>query len=61
MRTCSSRTLSAGHFTLSNLTRLTDAAQDDNNPEWSVDGTMIFFKSKRDGNEEVYVMDAEWK
>ena len=32
---------------------------DDNYPEWSLDGTEIAFASNRDGNWEIYVMDAD--
>ena len=44
----------------SNLTKLTDSAQDDSTPTWSPDGTRIAFTSKRQfGFPQVYVMDAD--
>ena len=33
--------------------------QQDSSPSWSPDGKRIVFMSKRDGNTEVYVMDAD--
>jgi dipeptidyl aminopeptidase/acylaminoacyl peptidase len=42
-----------------NVSRLTDNTADDLNPAWSPDGTRIAFVSDRDGNENVYVMDAD--
>ncbi|MEO8678520.1 MAG: hypothetical protein ABI665_05710 [Vicinamibacterales bacterium] len=32
---------------------------DDENPRWSPDGTRLAFKSNRDGNYDLYVMDAD--
>src|SRR5207302_1622395 len=32
---------------------------DDNEPEWSPDGARIAFSSTRDGNNEIYVMNAD--
>jgi Tol biopolymer transport system component len=40
-----------------NSTRLTTNAVDDANPAWSPDGSKIAFRSTRDGNFEIYVMD----
>jgi Tol biopolymer transport system component len=34
-------------------------AEPDFFPEWSPDGTRIAFTSQRDGNEEIYVMNAD--
>ena len=39
--------------------RLTDHPAEDFDPVWSPDGTMIAFRSHRDGNEEIYVMAAD--
>ena len=39
--------------------RLTSNAADDNQPVWSPDGTQIAFVSLRDGEHEIYVMDAD--
>lgn len=39
--------------------RLTDDPAEDREPTWSPDGTKIAFTSSRDGNEEVYVMNAD--
>ncbi|MBS1249167.1 MAG: hypothetical protein MAG431_00740 [Chloroflexi bacterium] len=45
------------------LTRLTDSPWEDNDPEWSPDGTKIAFKSTRyteqAGREEIYVMNQD--
>ena len=41
-----------------NAVRLTNAAGADTSPAWSPDGSQIYFVSNRDGNAEVYVMDA---
>jgi hypothetical protein len=38
--------------------RLTDHPAEDSHPAWSPDGTKIAFVSGRDGNPEIYVMDA---
>ena len=40
------------------IRRLTDASDDDWGPAWSPDGRSIAFTSNRDGNTEIYVMDA---
>jgi len=42
-----------------NLRRLTDNAASDFAPAWSPDGKKIAFTSNRDGNNEIYVMDAD--
>ena len=42
-----------------NVRRLTHNSVDDFAPVWSPDGDHIAFTSKRDGNDEVYVMDAD--
>jgi len=39
--------------------RLTDHPAEDFDPAWSPDGTMIAFRSHRDGHEEIYVMAAD--
>jgi Tol biopolymer transport system component len=39
--------------------RLTDARQDDAQSAWSPDGRRIAFKSRRDGNNELYVTNAD--
>ena len=43
----------------SNLRRLTNHSADDYSPSWSADGRSIAFTSERDGNREIYVMDAD--
>ena len=42
-----------------NVKRLTNAKDDDTAPAWSPDGRKIAFQSKRDGNPEIYVMNAD--
>jgi Tol biopolymer transport system component len=39
--------------------RLTEARADDGQSAWSPDGRRIAFKSRRDGNNELYVMNAD--
>jgi TolB protein len=39
--------------------RLTDGKSDDRFADWSPDGTQIVFNSQRDGNWEIYVMNAD--
>ena len=41
------------------MKRLTNDPGDDAFPSWSPDGTRIAFASSRDGNVEIYVMDAD--
>ena len=41
-----------------NPARLTNNTTPDINPDWSADGTRIAFSSFRDGNFEIYVMNA---
>ena len=43
----------------SRLRRLTNHDAWDGSPSWSPDGTQIAFESHRDGNGEIYVMDAD--
>ena len=43
----------------SERTRLTDNLAEDFDPVWSPDGTQIAFRTHRDGDEEVYLMNAE--
>ncbi len=43
----------------SGQTRVTKNLTGDFNPTWSPDGRMIAFQSDRDGNSEIYVMDAD--
>jgi hypothetical protein len=43
----------------SEQTRLTDSHARDEAPCWSPDGTSIAYASERDGNWEIYVMNAE--
>jgi Tol biopolymer transport system component len=40
-------------------TRLTDNVADDISPTWSPDGKQIAFTSGRDGNYEIYLMNAD--
>lgn len=39
--------------------QLTNAPGPDQNPVWSPDGRRIAFRSRRDGNDEIYLMDAD--
>ena len=49
--------IGCGSFdTSTNLTRHTAPEY---HPDWSPDGTKIAFSSYRDGNSEIYVMDAK--
>ena len=43
----------------SGLTQLTTDPAADFDPAWSPDGTLIAFRSQRDGNDEIYVMNAD--
>ena len=43
----------------SELTQLTDNSVLDGGPAWSPDGTKIAFHTVRDGNLEIYVMNAD--
>jgi Tol biopolymer transport system component len=42
-----------------NVVRLTNTSASDYDPSWSPDGSRIAFLSDRDGNNEIYVMDAD--
>ena len=42
-----------------NQTRLTNNFGGDKHPSWSPDGQKIAFRSQKDGNGDIYVMDAE--
>ena len=44
---------------LEDQTRLTNDAATDAWADWSPDGTKIVFQSDRDGNSEIYVMNAD--
>jgi TolB protein len=46
-------------FDGSDIRRLTDNLTDDVNPAWSPDGTRIVFEAYRDGQPEIYVMNAD--
>ncbi|MDE2975772.1 MAG: DPP IV N-terminal domain-containing protein [Gemmatimonadota bacterium] len=46
-------------FMVAALERLTNDTASDYSPAWSPDGTKIAFYSYRDGNSEIYVMDAD--
>ena len=41
------------------VTNLTQSAGSDGSPSWSPDGQRIAFRSDRDGNDEIYVMDSD--
>ena len=41
------------------MLRLTNDGAFNREPEWSPDGTKIAWTSRRDGNDEVYVMNAD--
>jgi TolB protein len=41
------------------VARLTNDPANDFAPTWSADGTMIAFDSVRDGNSEIYAMNAD--
>ncbi len=43
----------------SNVLNLTNAVGLDDQPAWSPDGTKIAFRSNRDGNFEIYVMNVD--
>lgn len=42
-----------------NIRQLTDTPRFDENPVWSMDGSQIAFQTERDGNFEIYVMNAD--
>ena len=42
-----------------NLINLTQHLKSDRSPSWSPDGTRIAFSSDRDGDYEIYVMNAD--
>ena len=44
----------------SGATRLTHNIAGDYGPAWSPDGRRIAFDSDRDGDREIYVMNADW-
>jgi TolB protein len=41
------------------ITQLTETPGPDQNPVWSPDGRRIAFRTRRDGNDEIYLMDAD--
>jgi Tol biopolymer transport system component len=43
----------------SNVRQLTDTPRFDENPVWSPDGNQIAYQTQRDGNFEIYVMNAD--
>ena len=43
----------------SGVVRLTDHSARDGEPAWSPDGQRIAFSSDRDGNYDIYVMNAD--
>ena len=43
----------------SDPTNLTNDSASDAGPTWSPDGSRIAFRSRRDGNAEIYVMGAD--
>lgn len=43
----------------SNIHQLTDSPRFDENPAWSPDGSQIAFQTNRDGNFEIYLMNAD--
>ena len=47
------------HANEATLKRLTTHPAADFDPTWSPDGTRIAFRSQRDGNDEIYVMNAD--
>ncbi len=52
------RTETGGKVTTQGLTQLTDNSDLDEDPAWSPDGSMIAFSSDRDGDNEIYVLNA---
>ena len=42
-----------------NVVRLTDSPAQDNNPQWSPDGTQILFNSDRNGTHDIFVMNGD--
>lgn len=45
--------------TAASLTNLTNSVDNSFRPDWSPDGQRIVFMSERDGNRELYVMNAD--